>query len=132
MKVVSLVKVAEGGAGGGLIVTTGAGATSSASTTPSVSAPGTPNTVEKHDVAKILASLSGLVPEPAAAATAATKSDPRAAQLQAAPAASKAAATTVVSVAKTTVVTVAKTTAAAVTPVTISTTSTGRVFSANS
>ena len=69
-KVAEAAAAAAGGAtGAGLIVTTTAG------TTPTPGTPGTPTTVEKRNVAEILASLSGLVPDPVVTAT---KSVPKA------------------------------------------------------
>ena len=68
-------KVAEAGAGGGLIVTKAGGTAGVAGSGSATPTPGTPNTVEKRNVAEILASLSGLVPDPVVTAT---KSDPKA------------------------------------------------------
>ena len=76
-KVAEAAAAAAGGAtggatGAGLIVTTAAGTTPTPGTP---GTPGTPTTVEKRNVAEILASLSGLVPDPVVTAT---KSVPKA------------------------------------------------------
>ena len=72
-KVAEAAAAAAGGASGaGLIVTTAAGTTPTPGTP---GTPGTPTTVEKRNVAEILASLSGLVPDPVVTAT---KSVPKA------------------------------------------------------
>jgi len=114
-------KVAEAGAGGGggLIVTKAGGTAGVAGSGSATPTPGTPNTVEKRNVAEILASLSGLVPDPVVTAT---KSDPKA---QAAKTTSSTKTATAVTVAKTTAT--ASAGMAAATPVTITTAATGAV-----